>query len=183
MQFEELTTPRLILCKLTPEVYSHLYENFDDKELMKILGLESEEALQKEKDKYKQGLTSYNRSMLNFLLIEKETGKIVGACGFHTWSPQHFRAEIGYAIYNDGHKRKGYMTEAVQAVLAYGFNEMELHRVEALADPANVPSIKIIEKFNFTYEATLREHYNVDGKMEDSVMYSLLKHEFKAIAK
>lgn len=178
MQFEQLTTPRLILRKLTPEAYGYLYTNFDDSYLMEFLGMDAE-ALKKEKEKYNQGLTSYNRTMVNFQLIEKDTGKVIGACGFHTWSPQHSRAEIGYHLNDDADKRKGYMTEAVSAVLAYGFKEMKLHRVEALADPANVPSIKIIEKFNFTYEATLREHYNVDGIMEDSVMYSLLKHEYE----
>jgi ribosomal-protein-alanine N-acetyltransferase len=180
MQFEQLTTPRLILRKLTPEAYGYLYANFDDSYLMEFLGMDAE-ALQKEKEKYRQGLTSYNRTQVNFQLIEKDSGRVIGACGFHTWSPQHLRAEIGYHLNNDTDKRKGYMSEAVYAVLKYGFDEMKLHRVEALADPNNVPSIRIIEKFNFTFEATLREHYNVDGVMEDSVMYSLLKNEFKRI--
>ena len=180
MQFEQLATPRLILRKLTPEAYGYLYANFDDNYLMQFLGMDAG-AVGKEKEKYNQGLTSYNRTLVNFQLIEKDSGRIIGACGFHTWSPQHFRAEIGYHLNDDADKRKGYMSEAVYAVLAYGFDEMKLHRVEALADPDNVPSIKIIEKFNFTFEATLREHYNVDGIMEDSVMYSLLKNEFKRI--
>ena len=71
------------------------------------------------------------------------------------------------------------MSEALAAVLDYGFGTMGLHRVEALVAEWNVPSLKLLAKFNFTFEGTLREHYNVDGIMEDSVMYSLLKTEFK----
>jgi len=178
MHFKELTTSRLILRKLTAEDYVYLHENLDDNELMTFLGLESEAALQKEKDKYNQGYTSYNRTLVNFQLIEKVSGKVIGDCGYHTWSKPHNRAEIGYALNNDMHKRKGYMTEAVKAVLHYGFNTMSLHRVEALTARENVASLKVLQNMGFTYEGTLRQHYNVNGEMEDSIMYSLLKHEF-----
>lgn len=178
MQFEELTTPRLILRKLTPEVYIHLHENLNDNELAAFLGLGNEAALQREKDKYAQGYTSFNRSIVNFQLIEKQTGKVIGDCGYHTWSPPHRRAEIGYGLINDTHKRKGYMTEALKAVLDYGFSRMDLHRVEALAAPDNTASIKLLQNMGFVFEGTLRQHYNVNGNMEDSVMYSLLKHEY-----
>lgn len=178
LQFEELTTPRLILRKLTPEIYRHLHENLNDDKLMAFFGFESEAALQREKDKYAQGYTSYNRTLVNFQLIEKENGKVIGDCGYHTWSKPHNRAEIGYGLYNDTYKRKGYMTEALMTVLGYGFNQMRLHRVEALAAPYNTASVKLLQNMGFTFEGTLRQHYNVNGNMEDSVMYSLLKHEF-----
>jgi ribosomal-protein-alanine N-acetyltransferase len=178
MQFEELTTPRLILRKLTPEAYKYLHENLDDKGLSAFLGLGSEAALQREKDKYKQGYTSFNRSLVNFQLIEKETGEAIGDCGYHTWSPPHLRAEIGYGLHSDNYKGKGLMTEALKSVLGYGFNQMGLHRIEAMAAPYNTASVRLLQNMGFTFEGTLRQHYNVNGNMEDSVMYSLLKHEF-----
>jgi len=179
MQFEKLDTPRLILRKLTPESYIYLHENLSDSELAAFLGINSEKAFQREKDRYTQGYTSFNRSLVNFQLIEKESGAVIGDCGFHTWSPPHHRAEIGYAISDDIHKQKGYMTEALNAVITYGFTVMGLHRIEALAAPYNEPSLKLLANMGFKFEGKLREHYNVDGKMEDSVMYSLLKHEFR----
>jgi [ribosomal protein S5]-alanine N-acetyltransferase len=179
MQFEELITPRLILRKLTAEIYNHLHENMDDSELAAFLGLASEAALQREKDKYKQGYTSFNRTLVNFQLIEKETGKVIGDCGYHTWSPPHLRAEIGYGLHSDNYKGKGLMTEALKAVLGYGFSQMDLHRIEAMAAPYNTASLRLLQNMGFTFEGTLRQHYNVNGNMEDSVMYSLLKHEFK----
>ena len=60
----------------------------------------------------------------------------------------------------------------------YGFSEMDLHRVEALTATYNTASISTLKKFGFMFEGTLREHYNVEGVMEDSVMFALLKHEY-----
>jgi len=179
MQFEELTTARLILRKLTPDAYRYLNEHLNDDELAAFLGLESEKSFKREKEKYRQGYTSFNRSMVSFLLIEKESMKVIGDCAYHTWIPNHFRAELGYGLYKDVYKQKGYMNEALEAVLDYGFNTMNLHRVEALAATDNTASLNLLKKFGFKFEGILREHYNVDGVMDDSVMHSLLRHEFK----
>ncbi len=179
MQFKELHTDRLILREFTPEVYDHIHTTMGNTEIMEVLGLPSAEDLVVEKEKYSKGLATHNRTFVNFQIIEKVSGKIIGGCGYHTWFPKHLRAEIGYDLKHDEHKRKGYMTEAVKAILDYGFNIMELHRVEALAAPDNEPSLKLLSKFGFIFEGTLREHYNVNGVMEDSVMYALLKHEYK----
>jgi len=178
MQFEELHTERLRLRKFTPDVYDHIHNTMDDVQLMAVLGVANAEALEKEREKYQKGLATHNRTFVNFQLIEKETGSIIGGCGYHTWFPLHNRAEIGYNLNDDAYKNKGFMTKALAAVLDYGFNQMQLHRVEALIAEWNTPSLKLLKKFNFTLEGTLREHYNVDGVMEDSVMYSLLKYEF-----
>ena len=179
MQFEELHTERLRLRKFTPEVYEHIYKTMDDAQLMAVLGVADTEALEKEHEKYRKGLATHNRTFVNFQVIDAATGNIIGGCGFHTWFPLHKRAEIGYNLNDDIHKNKGLMSEALTTVLDYGFDTMGLHRVEALVAEWNVPSLKLLAKFNFTFEGTLREHYNVEGVMEDSVMYSLLRNEFR----
>ncbi len=179
MQFKQITTDQLILRELTPEVYDYIHATMGNTELMEFLGLASAEDLAIEKEKYSNGLATHNRTFVLFQLIAKESGKIIGGCGYHTWFPKHNRAEIGYDLRYEKDKRKGLMTEAVHAVLDYGFKEMGLHRVEALVAEYNEPSLKILKKFGFVFEGTLREHYNIGGTMEDSVMYSLLRHEFK----
>lgn len=71
------------------------------------------------------------------------------------------------------------MTEALRAVLKYGFETMNLHRVEALIGRENAASLKLVDNFNFKQEGVLREHYVVNGIPEDSLAFSLLVHEFK----
>jgi len=70
------------------------------------------------------------------------------------------------------------MSEALKTILKYGFEKMQLHRVEAFIGSENEASLNLVKKFNFTYEGKMRQHYKVKEKMEDSLVFSLLKHEF-----
>jgi ribosomal-protein-alanine N-acetyltransferase len=54
------------------------------------------------------------------------------------------------------------MTEAVSSIIDYGFNKLNLHRIEALVGSNNIPSLKIMENHNFTKEGLLRQHYVAD---------------------
>ncbi|MEH0154849.1 GNAT family protein [Limibacter armeniacum] len=164
--------------KLTQATYDFIFAHFTDIQLMTFLGIPNTTELTKEKKKYEGGLSTHNRSFLNFLLIDKSTDKVIGSCGFHTWYIDHNRAEIGYALSDESAKNKGYMSEALQQIIAYGFEKMELHRIEAFVGPENAPSVKLVEKHGFTKEGHLKEHYLKNGKFEDSLVYALLKKDF-----
>lgn len=86
----------------------------------------------------------------------KETGEIIGSCGFHQWEKEHFKAEVGFEIHPD-YWRQGIITEALRSVLNYGFGEMELNRIKAYYDPRNLASKKSLERAGFTYEGVLRK--------------------------
>ncbi|MXN91625.1 GNAT family N-acetyltransferase [Flavobacterium sp. Sd200] len=178
MTIPEIHTERLTLKTVNPEVLDHVYAHFSDWEIMDFLGLPTIDALTKEKNKYNKGLTTFNKSFLYFTITDNATGKVIGWCGYHTWYTQHNRAEIGYGLYCSDYMQKGIMSEAVKAVLDYGFNNMNLHRVEAMTATYNTASIKTLAKFGFIQEGVLRQHYLVEGIMEDSLMFSLLKHEY-----
>ena len=66
----------------------------------------------------------------------------------------------------------------MSAVLRYGFDMMNLHRIEAFIDPQNLPSNKLAVKFGFTKEGQMREHFCRNGVFEDSVVYALLQEEW-----
>lgn len=178
MIFELLETQQLILRKLTPETYNYIFQQYNDNELKAFLGIATDEELAKEKDKFRKGIATYNKSFANFQLIDKQTNTIIGACGFHTWYTEHRRAEIGYALNNDSYKGKGIMSEALKAVIDYGFKEMNLNRIEAFIGPKNEASLRLVQKLNFTKEGHLRKHYCKNNIMEDSVVFSLLKDEY-----
>ncbi len=179
MQFQhQLETKRLLLNGLTPSDMNTIFENLPKEEIMKLLGHRSDEAFQKEAHKQKNGYASYNRQFVLFLLLEKNTGIIIGRCGLHNWSTEHKRAEIGYHLEEDKFKQKGFMTEAVEAILNYGFEKMELHRIEALVGTENIPSLKIMEHFGFIKEGLLREHWLTGDQFGDTVVFSKLKSEF-----
>ncbi len=167
----------LSLRALTPEVYSFVFSNYNEEQLIEFFGLTTPEEFEKEKNRFEKGMTTVNKTFILFHILEN--GKNVGWCGFHTWYTDHARAEIGYVLSNEASKGKGIMSAALKAVVDYGFNNMNLHRIEAFVAPNNVPSLKLMEKYNFTKEGHLREHYFKNNKMEDSVVFSLLKSEYK----
>lgn len=178
MTFEILTTPRLLLRKITPEVFNHVFETFTNAEKMTFFGLETQEQLDEEQRKYDKGVSTFSKSFLYFQVMDQATEQVIGWCGYHTWYVDHNRAEIGYGI-SEKFRRKGLMSEAMMTIIKYGFFEMKLHRIEAFISPENDASIAIADKFGFQHEGLLREHYKKDGVMEDSAVFSILKREFE----
>ncbi len=175
MKIQNLHTERLELRAIDPEVMDFIFQNYADEEIMNFIGLTDREELEKEKNKWKIGLRTFNKSFHYFQLLDKSSNKIIGWCGYHTWYLDHNRAEIGYGLYEEAIKKKGLMTEALIPVLEYGWKEMKLHRVEAFVSPNNVPSLKLMEKLGFEREGYLKEHYLKSGIYEDSLVFSLLK--------
>ena len=173
-----LETKRLKLRLLTPELNSAVFAQGDKKAIMQFFGITTDEEYQVEKEKFDEGLTSYKKSFLLFHLLEKTTGNVLGWCGYHIWYLKHFRAEIGYIMNSKDSMGKGYMKEAMEEVLRYGFDEMKLQRVEAFIGPFNEPSLKLANHFGFKKEGHLRKHYMKDNVLEDSLLFGLLKEEY-----
>ncbi|NDK56264.1 GNAT family N-acetyltransferase [Pontibacter fetidus] len=176
-----LETERLYLRELSPEVYKHLFTTCNSSRIAEYLGLSTSKDVEIECEKYNQGMTTYFSTFLSFHILDKQSGRVLGKCGYHTWVPTHRRAEIGYELYADEDKNKGYMTEALGAILAYGFEQMNLHRIEAYIAAYNVPSAKLLKRFGFTEEGNARGHYVVDGINEDSLFLSLLQPEYEQL--
>ena len=178
VKFETIETRRLLLKGLSPADMKYIFNSLTKFKIKKILGHRSEEDYLKEEGKHKNGYSSYNRSFILFLLSDKESDNIIGRCGLHNWNIEHKRAEIGYVIADESYKRKGLMTEAVNAILDYGFKKMNLNRIEALVGVGNVPSLRILEKYKFKKEGVLRQHFHVSGNYEDSVLFAKLYSEY-----
>jgi ribosomal-protein-alanine N-acetyltransferase len=177
MNFEIINTDRLILRRLSPNDFKYIYENYSEEEIKKLLGHNSDEEFLKEKVKYENGYTTYNRSFEYFQILDSQSKCIIGGCGFHNWYIDHRRAELGYSITNENFKRKGIMSEALKAVIDHGFHKMNLHRIEALVGSENIASLKLMKKYNFIKEGVLRQHFFIAGKFENSVVFSKLKSD------
>jgi len=176
-----IETKRLLLKELNPEIMNELFTTYNDADIISFLGLPDNAALETKKKQWQQGLTTYSTSFKNFLIVEKETGKIIGRCGFRIWHLLHNRAELGYALDNDSSKQKGYMKEALRSIITYGFEKMGLNRVEAFVGSKNTASLKLLKGAGFIEEGTLRSHYLKNGEMHDSVCFSLLRPEYEVL--
>lgn len=174
----DIQTSRLVLKSVTPAIITDCFRTKSEVEIKNFFGVD-QSGFEHLKNMFEHGMETHRLSLFYFLLHEKESGRIIGECGFHTWNKTHNRAELFYSLRQDQDKRKGYMTEALQPILDFGFGELALHRIEALIADWNTASVKTLKRFHFIFEGTMREDYVVDGKNEDSQCYSLLEHEWK----
>src|SRR5690606_13294869 len=110
---------------------------------------------------------------INWAISLKENSDMIGIIGNFRIELENYRGEIGYMLLPEFTKQ-GIASEAVAAVIKYGFEEMKLHSIEAVIDPANTASGRVLEKNGFIKEAHLRENIFYEGKFLDTVIYSVL---------
>ena len=115
---------------------------------------------------------------INWAITIKGNPKLIGVIGHYRIQPENHRCEIGYMILPQ-YNGQGYVTEAVKAVLQYGFDDLQMHSIEGVIDPDNIASEKVLLKNGFVKEAHILENELWDGKFWDTVIYSLLKRNFK----
>lgn len=175
-----LYSQRLELRPVTPEIVHQLFTSNNGESAVKAYFQVDNIGYEHLKVRYEQGMQAYRISQFYFLLCDRNNDEILGECGFHTWNTHHHRAEVFYSIRSEHQKNKGYMSEALQEVLAFGFQTLQLHRVQALVAKDNVPSLKLLDKFNFRKEGTARQDYRVNDTFEDSEVYSLLRTEWRS---
>lgn len=102
---------------------------------------------------------------------------MIGTLGFSDFD--HFsRAELGYELSLE-YQNKGIMSEALRAIIPFGFNELDMHRIQASVFLENQASIKLLEKFGFRREGLLRQYTYIKHRdaWEDCLVMALLKTE------
>ena len=172
---KELNTQRLHLRRMEISDAHRLFNIWSDPDVTKFMNISSftHEAEAKEIIELLEELAQAGEA-IRFSMIELKSNEIIGTCGFNSIDFEHAKAEIGYDIAK-AYWGKGYAPEGISALLHYGFETLELNRIEAKVEPANVNSIKVLQKFNFTFEGTLRQYEKSKGNFVDINMYSLLK--------
>ncbi len=173
-----IKTERLILREANEKIFHQVFKDLSIQEQLSFFGLEKEEKLINRRKEIEKGLSTHIIDYKMWHLLLPENNECIGECGFHTWKPYHQVAEIGYHLRKDIHKNKGYMSEAMEEIIKFGFQEMNINRIEAFISPDNVPSLKLVKKFGFSYEGLHRENYRNKTGLVDSVVHSLLKREY-----
>ncbi|MGN0675287.1 MAG: GNAT family N-acetyltransferase [Oscillospiraceae bacterium] len=135
----------------------------------------TKEAVRELLDKY---IGSYMREdYYRWAVILKENGKCIGQIAYFLVDSKNRFAEIEYCIGSEFQCR-GLATEATKAVIKYGFEKIDLHKVQICHKSINIPSKRVIEKCGFTYEGTLRDYFFMNGQYVDRLYYSILRSEY-----
>jgi [ribosomal protein S5]-alanine N-acetyltransferase len=179
--FHVIETKRLVLRKVTKEDANSILNYLSDEEVMKYYGLEPFKSINDAFDEISWYQSIHNnKTGIRWGITLKEQGVVIGSCGFHKIVSQHFRTEIGFELSKE-QWGKGIAVEAVEAIINYGFEHMNFQRIEALIEPPNLSSQKLVEKLGFLREGLLRNYEFTRGKFDDLYMYSLLKQDFDKI--
>lgn len=104
-------------------------------------------------------------------------GLFIGFIGFEInhWANS---AELGYWL-GKPYWNRGYATEAARAMVEYGFEELELNRIQARHMEHNPASGRVMEKIGMKYEGTLRQATYRFGEYHDLLMYAILRSEYE----
>ncbi len=152
-QFPVIETARLLLREPSPDDAPDLFRLRTDDMVMKYL------ARIKPKDLDEVALyintlrSNFAQSLgVNWIISPKESGKAIGTIGFWRIDNANHRAEIGYLL-DPLFQGRGIATEAMHAVLQYGFDQLKFHSVEANVDPQNDASQKLLKRVGFVQEA------------------------------
>ena len=175
LPFKNLESQRLLLRQITPADVNEIFALRSNPDVMKYvprpLCTTTDDAMAII-NMLEQKIVS--NEGINWAITLKGNDTLIGFIGHYQIKWEHFRSEIGYMLLPT-FQGKGIATEAVKLVIDYGFNEMNMHSLEAIIDPANIASAKVLEKNNFIKEAYLKENEFFDGKFLDCIIYSLLK--------
>ena len=180
--FENLTlpTPRLRLRPLRPDDATALFEMFSDASVMRYwssLPWTTPEPAQAMIARDQAAMASGEQLRLGLETIAD--GALIGQCTLFSISTPCRRAEIGYSLRASAWGQ-GYMHEALQALVGYGFTSMQLNRIEADIDPRNHASARSLQRLGFTLEGHLRERWIVGDEVSDTALYGLLQREWAA---
>ncbi|QJD82784.1 GNAT family N-acetyltransferase [Cohnella herbarum] len=177
MSFPILETERLILRQLRHEDAVDLFDYFSKDEVTEFYDLDSFTELKQAEELIENWNEKFNNSLtIRWGIALKSEGRIIGTCGFHKWVKKHFKAEIGYEL-SPRYWRQGYMKEAIDTVMKYGFEVLELNRIEALIHSGNTSSQKVLEKTGFKEEGLLKEYFYEKKRFIDAVIFSKLKKD------
>jgi len=114
---------------------------------------------------------------VNFAITLREQGYLIGCISLENINRTYESAEIGYWI-GKPYWRKGYCTEAAEAVLRYGFQVLGLNRVYATHMTRNPRSGRVMQKIGMKHEGQMRQAWKRWNKFEDVEMYAVLKSEY-----
>ena len=120
---------------------------------------------------YKNGQPS------SFVISITETGKVVGTIGFMWIQQENRSAELGYSL-SRAYWNQGIMTEALTALLDFGFLKLNLNRIEAQHESDNPASGRVMAKAGMSFEGRLRQRIYNKGRFADVDLYSILRQEY-----
>lgn len=154
IEFPTIETERVLLRLLTLQDSEQVFRHFSDESVAKFMDIEP----CRSSDEAKEIIQFHiDDTGCRWGLFDKSNDKLMGTCGYHCWiTGRSPKAELGFDL-SKLHWGKGFMSEALRPVIDFGFNSMGLQLIEAMVDPNNERSIKLLKRLGFLREQELKD--------------------------
>jgi RimJ/RimL family protein N-acetyltransferase len=175
MRLPTIETQRLIIRQFVPEDWPSVFAYSGDPAVMQYMG----EGVHTEEQARTFVAESSGADARACAIVRRDTAELIGHLVFHDWYAPR-TAEIGWVLH-PAHQRRGYVTEAAHALLAYAFETLALHRVIATCQPENPASFMVMEKLGMRREGWFRKCIHRGGDTWwDELFYAILAEEWNA---
>lgn len=175
-----LQTPRLVLRPFRHADAAQLFDIYSDPEVFRHVPIGDWKHIDEAHQRIARDINTMAAGEYVRLAVERrEDARVVGEVLLFHFAPESRRAELGYALARKawGH---GYASEALAPLVHFGFGHLDLNRLDAVIDPRNAASARVLERLGFRHEGTLRQHAMVHGEVSDSGLYGLLRSDWEA---
>lgn len=174
-----LETDRLILRPLRMRDAVDLYAYSSDPEVSRYVLWNAHTSIRDSRKQLRAAIHQYHLGEpCSWGICDKTTGHLIGTIGFMWLSYDSLSAEIGYSL-SRSYWNRGLMTEALQSMISFSFEQLHLNRLEAQHVPQNPASGRVMQKCGMAREGLLRSRVRLKGVLTDTVLYSILLQDYR----
>lgn len=174
-QLPVLTTERLILRKMKLSDAQDLFAYAQDPQVSRHVLWEAHTSVRQSRQFLRMARRQYRRGQpCSWAITLKDSGRMIGTIGFMWLNTDWLSAEVGYSLSRE-YWNQGLMTEALRAVIAFGFDTLGLQRIEAQHTLGNPASGRVMQHVGMQYEGTLRQRVKNKGKYQDVKLFAILR--------
>jgi len=169
-----LFTPRLRLCPLAVEHAAELHRAYGDATTMQFWDTPQSHDLAETTRRIEQSIAVGATWHACWVALSRPGSRFIGMVNYHARQPWNRRLAVGWILIPEA-ERRGYMREAMVALIDHCFNALDTHRVEAEIEPANARSVALAAHLGFRREGLLRDRLQVGGVPRSVEMWALLR--------
>lgn len=174
-----IQTGRLMLREFEDEDWVSVHEYARDPEVSKYM--EWGPNTEKETRNFVKGARTFRRDdprrHYELLIVHNEDKKVVGGCGLTIFDAGLRQAALGYTLHQ-AYWNKGIASEAASALIRYGFEKLDLHRIHATCDVLNIGSAAVMRKCGMRQEGHFLEERLIKGSWRNTFLYAILASEW-----
>lgn len=174
-----MKTEGLLLRPITPQDLEAMYDYSSRENVVRYVKWQAHTSLEDTKTFMALIFDGYQQGNLMLWGIEY-AGTIIGKIDFVTMNDTHKYVEIGYVLSED-YWNKGFTTEATKKLIDFGFNELDLVRIQARCFEENIGSQKVMEKSGMQFEGLLRKSMFVKGQYQNVKMYAITDDDYRKL--